>query len=603
MAAETKEVQTSQAEPEEQKAAKRKLPKGRRYVGSKETFTYVLFDIAQSFNLDQNKTYYLTDVLVISYWWQAIISVVVSIWDIINDLFLASIVDRTNTRFGKFKPYLIIYALPGTIMAMIFWGMPVMFPETSGTYMPKIITYFVLQMLQNLATSLYEISKTGIIATITPDVFDRTRLINQANLFSSLVENIPNQVCTVLIDLVNHNKLKIKMTSLFVYMGVGTALCAGILALFFSFKVRERVLQSVEKPTFKGAVGSLFKSRPLMLLTISEFLSQFAVGTNISLYYISVLNAGSAKLIVGIPGMFVTYASYAYVDKLREKFSTRTLWAVGSHWGDFLYLGVYLFGSINKNYKKTIPMIAAFMIRETLWNFVYAMRKVVPEEIRNEAIDYGEWQNGYRTEAMAGVVKGLARKLVATFTNGFSSALLGIIGYKQGLKPKQQSDRTERLLFTMTTLLPAATGLIGIIPKLFYNIDSVQRLQRNLTRLTSLKWQKHLLNRNNYQINGLLERTVRYFSEKLWIISDYIFIYPFAKLSVLTAIFIRCVATNPTGICTQFLLSKVWKSGRISLREKPTHFISAAALRQFSEGKILPCFHGVQKIFSVSMGK
>ena len=48
MAAETKEVQTSQAEPEEQKAAKRKLPKGRRYVGSKETFTYVLFDVAQS---------------------------------------------------------------------------------------------------------------------------------------------------------------------------------------------------------------------------------------------------------------------------------------------------------------------------------------------------------------------------------------------------------------------------------------------------------------------------------------------------------------------------------------------------------------------------
>lgn len=475
MAAETKEVQTAPAEEKEQQGAKRKLPKGRRYVGSKETFTYVLFDIAQSFNLNQNQTYYLTDVLVISYWWQAIISVVVSIWDIINDLFLASIVDRTNTRFGKFKPYLIIYALPGTIMGIIYWAMPLFFPESSGSYMPKIVTYFVLQMLQNLASSLYEISKTGIISTVTPDVLDRTRLINQANLFSSLVENIPNQLCTVLIDLVNHNKIKIKMTSLFVYMGVGTAIGAGILALFFSFKVKERVLQSVEKPTMKGAISSLFKSRPLMLLTVSEFLSQFAVSTNISLYYISVLNAGSAKLIVGIPGMFVTYASYAYVDKLREKFSTRTLWAIGSHFGDFLYIAVYLFGITNKNYKKTIPMIGAFMARETLWNFVYAMRKVVPEEIRNEAIDYGEWQNGYRTEAMAGVVKGLAKKLVATFTNGFSSALLGIIGYKQGLKPGQQSDRTERLLFTMTTLLPALTGLIGIIPKLFYNIDAETR--------------------------------------------------------------------------------------------------------------------------------
>ena len=65
MATETKEVQTAQAEPEEQKEAKRKLPKGRRYVGSKETFTYVLFDFAQSFNLDQNKAYYLRDVIII----------------------------------------------------------------------------------------------------------------------------------------------------------------------------------------------------------------------------------------------------------------------------------------------------------------------------------------------------------------------------------------------------------------------------------------------------------------------------------------------------------------------------------------------------------
>ncbi|MBP9989220.1 MAG: MFS transporter [Ruminococcus sp.] len=469
MATETKNTQKTE---EQEQGAQRKLPKGRRYVGSKETFTYVLFDIAQSFNLDNKKTYYLTDVLVISYWWQAIISVVVSIWDIINDLFLAAIVDRTNTRFGKFKPYLIIYAIPGTAMAVIYWLLPIMFPETSGVYMPKIITYFILQMVMNLATSLYNIAKTGIIATITPDVLDRTRLINQANLFSSLVENLPRQLCTIFIDLVNHGKMKVKMTSLFVYMGAGTALCAGILALFFSFKVKERVLQSVEKPSFKNAFGSIFKSRPLMLLMLSDFLGQFTVSANVSLYYINVMNLSSAELIVGVPGMFVTYASYAYVDKLRERFSTKVLWTVGSHWGDFLNILVYLFGQINKNYKKTWVMLFAFMARETLWNFVYAMRKVVPEEIRNESIDYGEWKNGYRTEAMAGVVKGLAQKLVATFTGGFSSVLLGLIGYKQGLKPGQQTAKTEKLLFMMVTLLPGATGMIGIIPKLFYNIDA-----------------------------------------------------------------------------------------------------------------------------------
>ena len=205
---------------------------------------------------------------------------------------------------------------------------------------------------------------------------------------------------------------------------------------------------------------------------ISDLMGQFSVNAGVTLYYTNVMNLSSAELIVGIPGMFVTYASYAYVGKLRERFSTKMLWAVGSHWGDFLNIFVYLFGAINKNYKKTVPMLLAFMMRETLWNFVYAMRKVVPEEIRNEAIDYGEWKNGYRTEAMAGVVKGLARKLVSTFTTSFNSIILGLIGYKQGLKPGQQSARTERLLFMAVTLLPGLTGLIGIIPKLFYNIDA-----------------------------------------------------------------------------------------------------------------------------------
>lgn len=486
MATETKSPQVS--EEVEEQSAKRNLPKGRRYVGSKETLTYVLFDIAQSFNLDSKKTYFLTDVLVISYWWQAVTNVCVSIWDIINDLFLATLVDRTNTRFGKFKPYLIIYAIPGAIMSMIFWGLPAIFPDTSGTYMPKIVTYFVLQMVQNLAVSLYNIAKTGIISTITPDVLDRTRLINQANLFSSLVENLPKQACTIFIDLVNHGVMKIKMTTLFVYMGVGTAFCAGILALFFSFKVKERVLQSVEKPSFKNAFGSLFKSRPLILLTISDFLGQFKISTPITLYYTNVLNFSSAELVVGIPGMFVTYASYSYVNKLREHFSTKALWIFGGHWGDLLLLLVYGFGSINKNYKKTVPMLIAFMLRETLWNLDYAMRKVVPEEIRNETIDYGEWKNGYRTEGMTGVVKGLASKLVNTFMGSFSALLLGFIGYKQGLKPGQQSERTERLLFTMTTLLPAALGFVGVIPKLFYNIDAKtkERMYKELAERRSM---------------------------------------------------------------------------------------------------------------------
>ncbi|MDD6275837.1 MAG: MFS transporter [Clostridia bacterium] len=471
MAAETKNKKADSSEVNEQQA-NRKLPKSRRYVGSKETFTYVLYDIAQSFNIGSKTTYYLNDVLVISYWWQAIVNFFVSIWDIVNDLFLAAIVDRTNTRFGKFKPYLIMYAIPGTIMSVIYWMLPAIFPDTSATFMPKIITFFVLQMVQNLVTSMYNIAKTGILSTITPDVMDRTRLINQANLFSSLVENIPKQLMTVFVDLVNHGTLKIKMTTLFVWMGSVTAIIAGALGLIFALKCKERVLQSVEKPSFKNSFGSIFKNKPLLLLTLSEFLAQFHVDAGIDLYYINVLNFGSASLIVGIPGMPVTYLSYTYVNKLRERFSTKALWVFSDSLGPVLTIMAFLLGSINKNYKKVVPMMIILAAKEAIWNTIYATRKVIPEEVRNEIIDYGEWTCGYRTEGMTGVAKGLVSKIVATFKNSFQAALLGIIGYKQGLKPGQQTERTEYLLFVCVTLVPALTGMISNIPKMFYNIDA-----------------------------------------------------------------------------------------------------------------------------------
>ena len=466
---------TKKAEATEEKAG-REMPKSRRYVGSRETRAYVLYDIAQSFNIGSERSYYLTDVLVIALKWQTLINAVVSVWDIVNDLFLAAIVDRTNTRFGKFKPYLIMYAGPCALFEIFFWIMPTIFPGAAATYMPKVITYFILQMVSNLGGSLYNIAKTGILATITPDTLDRTRLINQANLISSLVENIPGQLMTILVDLVNNGIMKIKMTTLFVVMGSFAAITSSCLAFYFSVVFKERVLQSVEKPDYKQTITSIFRSRPLMLLALSDVLSAIGnVGAPISLYYINVLNLGSAKLVIGIPGMFATYASYTYVTKLRERFSTKLLWIVGEHFGNVTLIAVWLFGSINKNFKKRLAMILAFMIRETIWNTVYALRKVIPTEIANEVIDYGEWKNGYRTEGITGVVKSLASKVVGSIGTVFQTVLLSLIGYRQGLKPGQQTAKTEFLLFTSCTLIPAIAGLLGMLPKFFYNIDDKTR--------------------------------------------------------------------------------------------------------------------------------
>ena len=460
--------------PEEK--ANRQMPKSRRYVGSRETTAYILFDISQSLNLGSKDAYFVTDVLVVALRWQTIINAIASVWDIVNDFFLAALVDRTNTRFGKFKPYLILYAGPGAALSIFYWAMPAIFPGAAASYMPKIISFLLFKIINDIGGTVYNIAKTGILATITPDTVDRTRLINQTNLISSLVENLPKQAVTIFIDLVNNGVMKIQMSTLFVVMGVATAAASSALSFYFSLVCKERVLQAVEKPNYKQAFTSLFRSRPLMLLALSDMLANFgSVSTSTSLYYINVLNFSSAELVVGIPGMFVTYASYTYVTKLREHFSTKALWIFGDHFGNILLLLVFGFGSINKNYSKTWTMLIAFMIRETIWNGVYALRKVIPTEIGNEVIDYGEWKYGYRTEGTTGLVKDLASKIVGSIGGVLSTALLQAIGYRQGLKPGQQTARTEYLLFLTTTLVPALGGLLGMIPKFFYNIDDKTR--------------------------------------------------------------------------------------------------------------------------------
>ena len=458
------------------------LSHDRRYVGTKETVAYVLYDISMSFNINKYRDVFLTDILIISFSFQTLVNGIIGVWDIVNDVLLAALVDRTRTRFGKFRPYLVLYAVPGIVMEVFYWFMPIIFIGTGPNYMPKLIIYLVFQFLYNMATSLNNIAKTGMLATITPNIIERTRLITQANLFSGFVEKGPEIIMGMMIDFVNRGVLNIDMRSLYVGGGIFTVLVAGGLALYFVAVTKERVIQNVEKPSIKASIDSLIKNKPLLLITIEQFLASFSIDSGMNLYYINVLGLATMSTIVGIPGAVVSPLSYTYVPKAREIFSTKALWIMGSHLDNLLLAGVWVVGSINKNFKKLGAMIPAFMIRETLWMLVWGIRKVIPEEMRNEAIDYGEWKTGFRTEGMTGVTRGLAQKLVSTLGSMIKTFILGRIGYVQGAGFGNQSESTEYSLFTMCTILPVVTGLLSIIPKFFYALsgEKKERMYREL---------------------------------------------------------------------------------------------------------------------------
>ena len=239
-------------------------------------------------------------------------------------------------------------------------------------------------------------------------------------------------------------------------------------------------MQTIDKPSISGGIKSVITNKPLLLITLSEILSSFSIGSGLNLYYINVLNLASMSTIVGIPGAVVSPISYSYVPWARSRFSTKALWIAGSHVDSVLMLGVFAAGELinfngKKGYENLAVMIPAFMLRETIWMFFWGIRKVIPEEMRNEAIDYGEWKNGFRTEGMTGVAKGLVTKMVNTVKNSLNPLLLKMVGYDQNATQGNQTTKARHALFWMSTLLPVVTGILSIIPQLFYDLQGEKR--------------------------------------------------------------------------------------------------------------------------------
>ena len=196
---------------------------------------------------------------------------------------------------------------------------------------------------------------------------------------------------------------------------------------------------------------------------------------------LDLLHFAALELIAGIPGAFMHPVSYMIVPWFRRRFSTKFLYISGQYISDILMVPVFLIGCIggkkNGKYKNKVFMGIVMALEETIFMIFYGVRKVIPAEMSNEAMDYCEWKNGYRTEAMTSVAKGLASKLAGIYTSIVQLQIKKWIGYDQTrfISGSDQSDDTKFWLFASFAILPSITGAISIVPMLFYDLSGKKR--------------------------------------------------------------------------------------------------------------------------------
>ncbi|MBR0350198.1 MAG: MFS transporter [Clostridia bacterium] len=493
----------------------------RRYVGTKETLGFIIWDAAQSFNINIYSTRFITSIVGVDLGLQTIANAINSVWDIVNDMIFGAVVDKTRTRWGKFRPYLMFLALPGCILTSLYWLMPHLFAGTSQVDMLKFIFYLLLTVTREGVTTFQTISRTGLMATITPNPIDRTRLITIANFASGFFgEKLPEQAVTILIDVFrgmyakNPIQLSKAYTNLFVGMGIFTTVASSISSFWFFYNSKERVMQSVKSPGVIESVKSVISNKPLLLITLSDFLSGFAIKGSQDDYYTDVLHFSSMTLVAGIPAAPISPASYAWVPWMRKHFSSRTLYILAKEIGNILYVPVFIFGCIGMKgnfaggmYQKVVPMGIAMALWEIIWTLFFGLKSVIGTEMYNEAMDYCEWKNGYRTEAMASVARGTAAKISSSVSNVVTTMIKKIIGYEADAfrTGKEQTDKVKFYLFAMFTIIPAVTGSLGIIPMLFYDLDNDKKERMYAELIARRKLITEKLEQDTENILGLAD--------------------------------------------------------------------------------------------------
>ncbi len=450
------------------------------YVGTNETLAYLFNDFSNSFNINGYKERFIWDVVKIDFGISAIVNIFTGAWDVINDTVIAAIVDNTRTRLGKFRPYLISFQIPLTLIGLLYWFIPFFFPNTSATFVPKLIFYFAFNIITETAGTFTAVARSGYMSTITPNPNERIKLITLAELLTGYMgEDIPGYVMGFLYDMVSTGRFKVPMRNIFLGMGGTTAIISCAFTLWFFIISRERVPQSIERPNVKEGLRAIFTNYPVLLMCLSDFLGGFGVGSDERNYWIDVHGGNSMintilALVSGISGP-VGSISYAFVAPIRKRFSSRAIWVGADFYGDMVTLGFFLFGIHNKNYLKLKPMLVAYGIREFLNKLLFGVNKVINTDLWNEAMDFCEWKHGYRMEATTGVARGLVLKLQSVAMGTVRTLIMKKIGYVQGLKIGTQDEKTKFWLFALCTVVPLVTSALGIVPKLLWPINKKAR--------------------------------------------------------------------------------------------------------------------------------
>lgn len=398
---------------------------------------------------------FLTDVVGLAPGLAALAILVGRTWDWINDPLIGYISDRTRTRWGRRRPFLLFGALPfGLAFTLMWWRPPLAGALALAAY------YALAYLLFDTAATLVYMPYFALTPELTSDYDERTSLTSYRMFFSIFASLLAFTVPLLLIRSFRpENASRVFNTGLL--FGLLSAL-----PLFLVFLgTRERKEYSVPPPPrLLNAVRSVIGNRPFLLGMGIYVFTWFTVDLMqaVLLYFLKycVRREAQSDLILGT--IFVSaIAALPFWNWLARRWNKRATYIAGISFWTVVQLVIITLGPSSP--------LALLIVLCVLAGIGVGAAHVLPWSILPDAIEWDEWKTGERHEGTYYSVVTLAQKAASSLAVPLVLLVLQIAGYAPNLSV--QTASTILGIRLVTGPIPAVMLGAGILCAAFYPLD------------------------------------------------------------------------------------------------------------------------------------
>ena len=398
--------------------------------------------------------YFYTDVVGISPLYAGWIYAIGITWDAITDPFMGFIAERTRSKWGSYRPFIIFGSVPLALsFVLLFWV-----PPFEGTFL--FLFLLLVNIFHRSCFTIVSVPYSSLTARITDDSDERTKLTTARMLAASFgTFSISAAGFPIVLFFGSGNE-----STGFLFLGLISGSIAILILAITVYFVKERTFDPVNQinANFKLIAKSVSQNYPFWIVFSSILIlgSTALMFNNNLIYFVKYsldLHAYQG-LILGTSGGF-TLLAIPFWALLALRLGKRNSWLIAMVWLLIGFLAFYFYPTQSLS---ELLIILAFL------GFGNGATGVLFWSMLPDTIEYGEWKTGIRTESSLYGFMTFAQKGAI----GISALLLGIILTNIGFIPNEtQSQETLDSLKMVMSWVPISGVILSLVMVIFYPIN------------------------------------------------------------------------------------------------------------------------------------